>query len=267
MYILVYVDDILAASSSSTATEALLKKLQSEFAVKDLGRLHYFLGIEVIHNKDGLVLTQKKYVREFLQRVNMEQCKGVSTLMASTEKLSRTNGTFLSTEEASRYRSMVGVLQYLTLTRPDISYSVNNVCQFLSAPTDVQSVVKRILRYLKMTCSASLQVQKSSSMLLSTFSDAGWAGCPDDRHSTGGFAIFFGQNLISWSSRKQQTVSRSSIKAEYKSLANATAELVWLQTLLKELHIFQARSPVLWCDNLGATYLTANPVFHVILSI
>jgi len=97
---------------------------------------------------------------------------------------------------------------------------------------------------------------------VSAFSDADWAGDIDDRRSTGGFAIFVGSNLVSWSARKQATVSRSSTEAEYKALANATAEVIWVQSLLKELKVPTPPTARLWCDNLGATYLTANPVFH-----
>lgn len=124
------------------------------------------------------------------------------------------------------------------------------------------ATVKRILRYLKYSAQAGLQIHRSSLTHLSAFSDADWAGCSDDRRSTWGFAVYFGTNLVSWSSRKQASVSRSSIELEYKSLANATAELIWLQSVLGELGISQMRAPTLWCDNLGATYLSANPVFH-----
>jgi hypothetical protein len=136
------------------------------------------------------------------------------------------------------YRSTVGALQYLTLTRPNLSFVVNKVCQFLFKPTDAHwEAVKRILRFVKGTATMGLLLKKSSSTLLSIFTDVDWAGCVDDRRSTGGFAVFFRPNLISWSARKQPTVSRSSTEAEYKALANGIAEAIWIQSLLKELHI------------------------------
>lgn len=263
IYMLVYVDDIVIASSSKSATHQLLKKLSASFPVKDLGTLNYFLGIEAAYSSKDLLLSQKKYAMDVLQRSHMEHSKPVSTPLNPQDQLSRNFGTALSDIDASLYRSAIGALQYLTLTRPDISFAVNKVCQFLSRPTDVHwEAVKRILRYVKGTVDHGLQIRRSNSSLLSVFTDADWAGCVDDRRSTGGFAVFFGSNLISWSARKQPTVSRSSTEAEYKALANGTAEVVWIQSLLKELRIFQPRAPVLWCNNLGATYLSSNPVFH-----
>jgi histone deacetylase 1/2 len=140
---------------------------------------------------------------------------------------------------------------------------VNKVCQFLHAPTTEHwSAVKRILRYIQDTSKVGITFVRSSSTLLSAFSDADWAGSIDDRRSTGGFAIFIGSNLVSWSARKQATVSRSSTEAEYKALANATTELIWVEALLRELGVKLKEKPCLWCDNLGATYLSVNPVFH-----
>jgi len=151
----------------------------------------------------------------------------------------------------------------LTLTQPDISFVLNKVCQFLHAPTTIHwAAVKRILRYLKHTLEIGLKICKSSSLLVSAFLDADWVGDQDDGQSTGGFAMFLGSNLISWSARKQSTVSRSSMESEYKAVANATAEVMWTQTLLYELGIKAPRKAKLWCDNIGAKYLSANPVFH-----
>jgi histone deacetylase 1/2 len=263
IFMLIYVDDIIVTSSSSEAIDAVLKDLRMDFALKDLGSLHYFLGIEVQHISRGIVLSQSQYISEVLKRVGMGECKGVTTPLSTSEKLSLNEGEPLAVEDATRYRSIVGALQYVTLTRPDISFSVNKVCQFLHAPTTLHwTAVKRILRYLKHTKALGLKLVQSDSTLVSAFSDADWAGCPDDRRSTGGFAVFLGCNLISWSARKQATVSRSSTEAEYKSLANATAEVIWVQTLLSELGIDHPKAASLWCDNLGATYLSANPVFH-----
>jgi hypothetical protein len=154
----------------------------------------------------------------------------------------------------------VGASQYLTLTCPDISFAVNKVCQFLHA------AVKKILRYVHGTLKLGLKIRKSKSMMVSAFSDADWAGCVDDRRSTGGFVVFLSSNLISnlisWSARKRATVSRSSTEAKYKALADATAEMMWVQKLLAVLRVQHPPAARLWCDNIGAKYLTANHVFH-----
>jgi hypothetical protein len=193
----------------------------------------------------------------------MSSCKPVSTPISTSEKLSAYVGTSLGPNDSTNYRSVVGALQYLTLTRPDISFAVNKVCQFLHAPTEVHwSAVKRILRYVRSNTKIGLKLSKCKSLLVSGFSDADWAGSPDDRRSTGGFAIFLGSNLVSWSARKQATVSRSSTEAEYKAIANATAEIMWIQILLKEIGLQAPKAGKLWCDNLGAKYLSSNPVFH-----
>lgn len=129
IYLLIYVDDIIVANSSSAAVDALLSDLHHDFALKDLGSLSYFLGIEVKENSDGLLLTQDKCTLDILQRVNMLHCKPVSTPLAVNEKLSAFCGSSLSSKDATVYHSIVGALQYLTMTRPDIAFSVNKVCQ------------------------------------------------------------------------------------------------------------------------------------------
>jgi histone deacetylase 1/2 len=184
IFVLVYVDDIIVASSSPSATNGLLRALQSDFALKDFGDLHFFLGIEVNKVANGIHLSQGKYTTDILQRVGMHTCKASPTPLSPSEKLSKV-GELLGSDEATRYRSIVGALQYLTLTRPDIAFSVNKVCRFLHAPSELHwTTVKRILRYLKGTLGLALHIRKSPSTLVSAFSDADWAGCPDDRQST-----------------------------------------------------------------------------------
>lgn len=263
MFMFIYVDDIIVVSSRQDAVPALLKDLQKDFTLKDLGELHYFLGIEVTKIPSGIMLTQDKYDTDLLKRANMIDCKPVSTPLSTSEKLTVHEGSPLGPNDATQYKSIVGALQYLTLTRPDIAFPVNKICQFLHTPTTIHwAVVKRILRYLKQCTNVGLKICKSKSMLVSAYSDADWAGCLDDRRSTGDFAVFLGDNLVSWNARKQATVSRSSTEAEYKALANATAEIMWVQTLLYELQISSPSTAKLWCDNMGARYLSFNPVFH-----
>ena len=123
---------------------------------------------------------QLKYASDLLKRANMVNCKSASTPMSVTEKLSLKYGTPLSDDEIFKYRSLVGGLQYLTLTRPNISFVVNKVCQCLSKPTNVHwEAVKRILRYVRGTTNIGLRIQKSNSTLLSIFTGADWAGYLD----------------------------------------------------------------------------------------
>ncbi|KAJ0816493.1 putative RNA-directed DNA polymerase [Helianthus annuus] len=271
LYMLVYVDDIIITGNNPKAINYVVHSLSNTFAVQDMGSLSYFLGIEIVPKGADIILSQKKYILDIIARAGLSESKPVSSPIPSTAHLSL--GDSSPFDNPVRYRQIVGALQYVTLSRPDISYAVNKVCQFMHSPTTNHwSAVKRILRYLQGTSGYGLLIQRNSGSLLHAytdasfnlhaFSDADWAGCPDDRRSTGGFAIYLGSNLVSWSARKQRTVSRSSTESEYKALADTVAELTWLETLLRELCVPMSSVPTLWCDNLGATYMSANPVFH-----
>jgi histone deacetylase 1/2 len=177
IFVLVYVDEIIVASSSQDATMALSKDLEKEFALKDFGNLPYFLGIEVKRSNEELLLSQERYAAEILQRVNMSQWKPIDTPLSASERVSILDGEKLGPQDSTQYRSIVGALQYLTLTRPDISFAVNKICQFLQSPTLVHwGLVKRILRYVKGTIGLGLKLKKCSSTMISAFADADWAG-------------------------------------------------------------------------------------------
>ncbi|XP_028064201.1 uncharacterized protein LOC114267360 [Camellia sinensis] len=189
----------------------------------------------------------------------MADCKPYSSPMAL--KPSSSPHDHLPCSNPFLYRSIVGGLQYLTITRPDISFAVNFACQFMHQPLVQHFVmVKRLLRYLKGTLGYGLQFSPGP-LTLHAFSDSDWAGNSLDRRSTTGFCVFLGPNLVSWSAKKQPTVARSSTEAEYRALAHTAAELSWLGMLLSDLHV-PSPSPTLWCDNIAAISLSSNPVFH-----
>lgn len=272
LYMLVYVDDIILTGNNSTAIDKIIKQLSQTFALQDLGSLSYFLGIELVHKDSDILLSQKKYILELLQRANLSHAKPVSSPITTTANLYLGDSALF--DDPVKYRQLVGALQYVTLSCPDITYAVNKVCQFMHSPTiNHWSPVKRILWYLQGTSDYGLLIKQNSGSVLhaytnshapslNAFSDADWVGSIDDRRSTGGYAIYLGNNLISWSARKQRTVSWSSTESEYKALADTVAELTWLEALLRELRVSMKSVPVLWCHNLGATYLLTNPVFH-----
>jgi transposase InsO family protein len=262
-YLLLYVDDIVLTASSSALLQRIMTRLSSEFAMTDLGDLHHFLGIAVTRSSDGLFLSQRQYAVELLQRAGMAECHPTPTPVDTHAKLSATDGVPLSAKDASEYRSLAGALQYLTLTRPDLAYAVQQVCLFMHAPREPhRALIKRILRFVQGTLSSGLHIGTSSVNTLTAYSDADWAGCPDSRRSTSGFCVYLGDNLVSWSSKRQTTVSRSSAEAEYRAVAHVVAECCWLRQLLQELHIQLPSATVVFCDNVSAVYMTANPVHH-----
>ncbi|XP_068655316.1 uncharacterized mitochondrial protein AtMg00810-like [Aristolochia californica] len=261
LYLLLYVDDIIITSNNSSLLDNFANKLHSEFATKDLGSLSYFLGLEATPTADGLFLSQLKFVRDILAWAQLLDSKPVHTPMVVSQHLSSDGQLFL---DPTHYRSLVGALQYLTIKCPDIAHAVNSVSQFLHSLTaDHLLVVKRILRYVKGTLHYGLSFRPSaSSGSLVAFSDADWAGCPDTRRSTSGYSIYLSDNLVSWSAKKQPTVSRFSCESQYRALALTAAELLWLTDLLCDLKVFIPEQPLLLCDNKSALFLSSNPIVH-----
>ncbi|RVW32689.1 Retrovirus-related Pol polyprotein from transposon RE1 [Vitis vinifera] len=205
IYLLLYVDDIIITSNNSSLLDSFSRKLNTEFATKDLGSLSYFLA-------------------------QLLDSKPIHTPMVVSKHLSSDGPLF---SNPTLYRSLVGALQYFTITRPDIAHTVNSISQFLHSPTEGHFLaVKGILRYVK-----------------------DWAGCPNTRRSISGYSIYLGDNLVSWSAKKQPTISCSSCESEYH-------ELLWLTYLLSDLIISLPQQPLLLCDNKSAIFLSSNPISH-----
>lgn len=226
-----------------------------------MGPLSYFLGIEVTRTSDGLHLMQHRYIADLLKKTKMTNAAPIATPMCSNTTLTLLSGSPLA--DPTEYRAVIGSLQYLSLTRPDISYSVNKLSQFMHQPTtDHWTAAKRILRYLVGTKTRGIYLHAKNSPSLHAYTDADWAGDKNDYTSTSAYIVYLGSHTIAWSSKKQTGVARSSTEAEYRAVASTTAELCWLSSLLSELDIKITTQPAIYCDNIGATYLAANPVFH-----
>ena len=260
VYLLVYVDDIVIIGNNPQFLSSLIAQLNSAFELKDLGTFHYFLGLQITRSSKGLFLSQTKYAQDLLLKANMYTSKPARTPSAPNTRLTPTDGSLLSNPH--EYRSLVGSLHYLTFTRPNLSFAVQQVCQFMSHPTDAHLIAtKRILRYVNGTLNHGILLQPGP-FSLSAFSDSNWAGDPFNRHSITGYIVYLGYNPITWSAKKQDIVSRSSTESEYRALATTTAELYWLRQVLKDLGIYLSVPPKLWCDNVLALAIASNPVFH-----
>jgi hypothetical protein len=260
IYLLIYVDDIIVIGTHKEAITSLISALQLKFPVKDLSPLNFFLGIDAHRSQDALHLSQTKYITDLLHRTRMLGAKPAASPCSSGSKLSKFDGTQLS--DPTEYRQVVGALLYCTLSRFELAFSVNQLCQHMHNPSSTHwSAAKRVLRYLKNSIDHGLLFTKGP-LHLQAFCDSDGAGSPDDRRSTFGFGVFLGPCPVSWNAKKQAVVSRSSTKAEYRALALTTAELFWLRMLFKELGIRLHQAPTLWCDNVSALALASNPVYH-----
>lgn len=260
-YLLLYVDDIVLTASTQSLLNRIITALKTEFDMTDMGNLHHFLGISVQRDAQGLFLQQQNYAADILHRAGMTDCNPCLTPADTKTKLAADDSPRVS--DPSLYRSLAAALQYLTFTRPDIAFAVQQVCLFMHDPREAHlNALKRILRYVKGTISHGLRLYKSTTTSLVAYSDADWAGCPSTRRSTSGYCVFLGDNLISWSSKRQDVVSRSSAEAEYRGVANAVSEATWLRKLLLEMKIPIPRATIVFCDNISAIYMSSNPVQH-----
>nr|GFA43073.1 ribonuclease H-like domain-containing protein [Tanacetum cinerariifolium] len=194
----------------------------------DLGPLNYFLGVSLTRDTSKMFLSQQNYATAVLERVGMLTCNPCRTPVDTDSKLSA-DGDLVS--DRTLYRNLAGALQYLTFTRPDISYAVQ-------------------------------KLYSSTTSTLVAYSDVDWAGCPTTRQSTSGYCVFLRNNLLFWSSKRQFTISHSRAEAKYLGVANAVTETCWLHNLLRELHTPLPTATLVYCDNVSPVNLSSNLVQH-----
>lgn len=259
--LLVYVNDIVVASPDLSLIQHIKVHLNDVFQIKDLGPLKFFLGLEIARQKKGISVSQRKYALELLHDAGFMGSKPVQSPTVPSHKLSRNEGDLLS--DPTQYRSLIGKLLYLTITRPDICFATQQLSQFLDSPTNLHlQAAYRVLRYIKGSPGQGLFFPTSSDLQLKAFSDSDWASCVDTRRSVTGFCVFLGQSLVSWKSKKQVTISKSSSEAEYRALAAVTCEIQWILYILAELGVSCNGPAAIFCDSKSAIAITENPVFH-----
>ncbi|KAK3006744.1 hypothetical protein RJ639_017556 [Escallonia herrerae] len=259
--ILIYVDNILLTGNDLQEIERLKKFLLKRFHIKDLQDLKYFLGIEFSRSKKYIFMSQRKYALDILQDSGLLGVCPDKFSMEQNLKLTHTDGILLS--DPTKYRRLVGRLIYLTITRPDIVYSVRTLSQSMHEPRKPHwNAAIRIFKYIKGNPGQGSLFPSTNNLALKAFCDSDWGVCGTTRRSVMGYCIFLGNSLVSWKSKKQANVSRSSAEAEYRAMANTCLELTWLRYILQDLRVPQVAPTRLFCDNQAALHITANPVFH-----
>ena len=261
MALLVYVDDLVLTGNDSQTCSQFKSYLSQCFHIKDLGILKYFLGIEVARSPKGIFLCQRKYALEIVDECGMLGSKPVAFPMETNHKLALATGKLLS--DPTQYRRLVGRLIYLTITRPELCYAVHILSQFMQQPREEHmEAAKRVLRYLKGNPGQGILLRSDSNLQLYAFCDSDWGACPLTRRSLTGYFVTLGTSPISWKTKKQSTVSRSSAEAEYRAMATVTSEVIWIRSFLAAMGVFLQQLIKLFCDNQAALHIAKNPVFH-----
>ncbi|KAL0403899.1 UNVERIFIED_CONTAM: Retrovirus-related Pol polyprotein from transposon RE1 [Sesamum radiatum] len=259
--LLVYVDDVLITCVSESRITEVKEFLHSTFTIKDLGPAKYFLGLEIARSSSGTSITQHKFIRDIIADAGLQSARAASSPLPPGIKLSAHTSPPLS--DAEPYRRLVGRFLYLSFTRPDISFGAQQLSQFVHAPCAIHlDAAMHLVRYLKGCPERGLFFPASGSLSLTAYCNADWASCTDSRRSLTGYCIFLGNALISWKTKKQTTVARSTAEAEYRSLGSTVCELQWVSFLLNDLQVHVPTPISLFCDNQAAIHIVANPVFH-----
>jgi hypothetical protein len=256
----IYVDDIIFGSTNKSTCEEFSRIMIQKFEMSMMGELKYFLGFQVKQLQEGTFISQTKYIQDILTKFGMKDAKPIKTPMGTNGHLDLDTGG--KSIDQKIYRSMIGSLLYLCASRPDIMLSVCMCARFQVDPKEVHlRAVKRILRYLVHTSKFGLWYPKGSPFDLIGYSDADWAGYKIDRKSTTGTCQFLGRSLVSWASKKQNSIALSTAEAEYIAAGHCCAQLLWMRQTLRDYGYKLTKVPLL-CDNESAIRMADNPVEH-----
>jgi hypothetical protein len=255
-----YFDDLIFTGNNEEMFERFKKSMKNEFAMTDLGKMRFFLGVEVKQLDCGIFINQQKYANEILERFNMSQCNKVCSPIVPGNKLTKDeNGKLVN---ATSFRQMTGCLMYLLASRPDLTFSVCLIARYMERPTELHlAAAKRVLRYLKGSFDFGILYKRNCELKLEGWSDSDYDGDLDDRKSTSGYVFMLGSSPISWSSKKQPIVTLSTTEAEYVSAASCACQAIWLRRILD--HLLQTQKcTTIHCDNSSSIKLSKNPVMH-----
>ncbi|GJU12895.1 retrovirus-related pol polyprotein from transposon TNT 1-94 [Tanacetum coccineum] len=256
----VYVDDIIFAASTPELCDLFTKIMCSKFKMSMMGKISFFLGLQIFQNPRGIFINQLKYALESLKKYDIDSCDPVDTPMVEKSKLDEDKEE--KVVDPSHYRGMIGTLLYLTASRPDLQFAICMCARYQARPTEKHlHAVKMIFWYLKGTVNRGLWYPKDSSIALTTFADADHAGCQDTRRSTSGSMQFLGDRLVSWSSKRQKSAAISSIEAEYIAMSGCCAQILWMRSQLTDYGLGFNKIPM-YCDNKSAIALSCNNVQH-----
>ena len=261
LIVVVYVDDLLVTGSSLKIVSDFKREMATKFEMSDLGKLTYYLGIEVLQSDEGITLKQDRYARKILEETRMSLCNLTHVPMEMNAKFSKEPNEEKIDEK--EYRRSIGCLRYLLHTRPDLSFSVRVLSRYMQAPCASHgSALKQVLRYLRGTCSLGLFYPRGGGTKLLGFSDSSHNVDNDDGKSTTCHIFYLGESPITWSSTKQEIVALSSCEAEFMAATEAAKQAIWLQELLGEAIGKASTRVIIKVDNRSAIALTKNPVFH-----
>jgi len=261
LLVAVYVDDLLVTGTNRESILDFKRNMATKFELSDLGKLTYYLGIEVFQHKEGITLRQERYAMKILEETGMKDCNVIHVPMDPSLRLSKSSHE--RSVDEKEYRRNIGCLRYLLHTRPDLSYSVGVLSRYMQSPKQShEAALKAILRYLQGMTSFGLSFLRSGETKIEGYSDSSHNVDEDDGRSTAGYIFYCGDCPISWSSHKQETVALSSCEAEFMAATEAAKQAIWLQELLGEITGRECEKVSINIDNKSAIALTKNPVFH-----